>query len=445
MICAYQLINIIQPGNMIGELGLLYRRQRQASCIALTDCSLAEMSAKDFYRSFNEIEKHKERIKTVFFEKFVIRDKQISFLSSFFALMFERRSVHKGEILVEEGNTSNTFWILYSGEVSFSKLWRAKKTSLNAEIPFYKNFTAINCEHLVILEKGEMISEESIFDENYIYPYRAQTLCRSVFYVIPAKKLWVVFREHREIELLMRNRLDLKKLLIDKILHTFEITRQNKSRISANSFASSYFLNKTLNKSNKEEKATHLKSILFSPPENIISVKKSPKKPLNKESIYSLDFLKHSPTKNKIVNIKEKLEHTPYNVMKTLKKTKKYKELKRLLKESKSFYVDVLNEPLNFLKTLEKTQYLGLSLHKSRRDPILLDERNKSKNDVRRVKSTGKLSINMLSAHKPKIDFIISPNKQNEYFLKQKDRFSKKLVYASCIKGRTKSINFKKL
>lgn len=51
----YDMVNIIESGNMFGELGIIYNRQRAATCMALDDIELGVMGKKDFNKCFSKI------------------------------------------------------------------------------------------------------------------------------------------------------------------------------------------------------------------------------------------------------------------------------------------------------------------------------------------------------------------------------------------------------
>ena len=85
---------------MLGELGLIYRRPRAATCLALTELDLAIMDRAHFQKSFDKIQKYSEHLKRCFFEDYVIKEKEIKFLAPKFGIMFERKNIQAGTKLI---------------------------------------------------------------------------------------------------------------------------------------------------------------------------------------------------------------------------------------------------------------------------------------------------------------------------------------------------------
>jgi CRP-like cAMP-binding protein len=68
------MINVIDRGNMFGELGIIYNRPRAATCFALTDIEFGVMNKQDFNFCFGEFLKQEEKIKIQYINKHIITE-----------------------------------------------------------------------------------------------------------------------------------------------------------------------------------------------------------------------------------------------------------------------------------------------------------------------------------------------------------------------------------
>lgn len=76
---------------MFGELGIIYNRQRAATCIALEEIELGYMGRDDFDLAFDAIQKYEERCKVNYIEDYIITDKNLKYLSPKFGIMFKKK------------------------------------------------------------------------------------------------------------------------------------------------------------------------------------------------------------------------------------------------------------------------------------------------------------------------------------------------------------------
>jgi len=243
---------------MFGELGLIYNRQRAATCIVLEETVLAYMSKENFSMSFGAINKYADSLKKSFFEDWVIKSAELKHTAATLSLMFERIELPKGRVIVEEGGTLSMLWIIFSGEVILSKSWKGKKNKEHQGFQFRRNPLVNHREDLVVIAKGEMIGEESIFNSDYIYKYRAETKSTCVFYRLNMEKLHSILNETYQLKQFMKARVSARKELTNRLISKFIENVNEKTEIKSSEKRADLFRGYSLKKDRKEQ----LKSLL---------------------------------------------------------------------------------------------------------------------------------------------------------------------------------------
>lgn len=239
------MVNEIIPGNMFGELGLIYDRLRAATCIALTDVEVALMDKVDYKRSLENYQKISQKVKCKYFEKFIIKEEHLKFLAVKLSIMFDRKCIQRGQSLFQEGNPSDLIYFIFSGEVALCKSWVY-------DIPskFNHNHQKVNkvrtTEELVLLRKGESIGEEGFSSLKHIYQYKPICRTETVFYCIQKIKLWSLLEEDPEFYETLSTRKKAKEQMLNSIdLKLQRIQRkQNKKNIICSKIATSKLLDK---------------------------------------------------------------------------------------------------------------------------------------------------------------------------------------------------------
>ena len=97
----YEMINVIESGNMFGELGIIYNRPRAATCFALTDIEYGVMNKQEFNFCFGEFQKQEEKNKVQFINRHIITDGQLQFLSTKFGIMFSKKYLLRGNVILK--------------------------------------------------------------------------------------------------------------------------------------------------------------------------------------------------------------------------------------------------------------------------------------------------------------------------------------------------------
>lgn len=85
------LVNVIETGSMFGELGIIYNRQRAATCLALTEIELGVMDKVNFGECFSEFQKMEERTKRNYVENNIIIEQELKFLAPKLGVMFKKK------------------------------------------------------------------------------------------------------------------------------------------------------------------------------------------------------------------------------------------------------------------------------------------------------------------------------------------------------------------
>jgi len=182
----------------MGELGLIYNRQRIATCIPLEYTQVAAIKKNHFNDCFADIVKTEESTKNNFIQRYILNSSDTSDYLGRFGIMFKRVVHSKGDILVEEKIPAKNIWLIFSGEISLKKSWVSSAPSDNI---LKKSHSEKYWHQLCVLGKGEIIGDDQIFEDNHIFDYRAEVKSECVLYVLEINKV----RENLNSNPLLRN------------------------------------------------------------------------------------------------------------------------------------------------------------------------------------------------------------------------------------------------
>ena len=208
------MVNIIESGSMFGELGIIYHRQRAASCIALTEIEVGYMGKDDFFEAFGTIQKDEERAMTNYIEDHIIIVNDLKYLAPKFGIMFKKKHMRRGNTLFKKGDTPNIIYFVYSGQVALRYSWNVVFKN-KRHLPLHFNKSSKRSETFVILCKGEMIGEEALFKpERLDYDVVTDTQCN--FFYLEVDKLRSLCSTNKHIRDLMFDKVSKKREMIQR-------------------------------------------------------------------------------------------------------------------------------------------------------------------------------------------------------------------------------------
>lgn len=217
-ILKFQLVNTIKSGNMFGELGIIYSRQRAATCIAMEDIELGYMNKEDFFLAFDSIQKYEERCKVNFIEDYVITDKNLKYLSPKFGIMFKKKNVLRGSVIFRQGQVPNIVIFIIKGQIGLRYSW--KILDKKNEFPLQFSQKVKKSETFVLLCRGESIGEEALFkDRRLTYDVISDTECD--FYYIEIDKLRNLCTSNKFIKDIMEEKVNNKIQMIQRRMEPY--------------------------------------------------------------------------------------------------------------------------------------------------------------------------------------------------------------------------------
>lgn len=165
------MVNIIEPGNVFGELGLIYNRLRSATMVALpgpeahehlstlNNLNVLESSilnrvnlpglnkfylgdkiviaylTKPNYQSiFQKYQKKEQGEKNGFIKKHVLNDPLVQYYSPKFGIMWEKEEFDPATVLLQQGEVPQKVYLLVSGNVELSYNWKEQRPNSSRHI-----------------------------------------------------------------------------------------------------------------------------------------------------------------------------------------------------------------------------------------------------------------------------------------------------------------------
>ena len=189
-----KMVNVVHSGNMLGQLGLLYNRLRAATCIGITPLEVGYMGKEDFDRCFSSIQIMAEKTKTSFFEKYILRDEKLNFLSKKLGIMFNKKKYPCGEVFQYQKKLITTFYIIFSGSVVLSRLVRQQEEMLPG-MPIRRDKDIFHYREILAGKRGFLVGEDGLMDHK-LSSYMCKATSNVEVYEISLKKLRDVCKEN---------------------------------------------------------------------------------------------------------------------------------------------------------------------------------------------------------------------------------------------------------
>ena len=219
------LVNKLNEGAMLGELGMIRNRKRQATVIPIETCELSIMEKPDFEKIFRPVLAKEENTKRKFIEKFLLVEPEIFYLSGIICSMIEKVILPKRSIIYNQGDTLKKVWFVYSGEVLLSKRYKKKPPKISR-----RNLRKIRTETGIIdihLEgRGSIIGEIGLRDSRFQMPFTVTVEREATLYYIDCAKMRAVMKEKKEISYFFKNRYPEQKKKMEQLGEEFEQKRQ---------------------------------------------------------------------------------------------------------------------------------------------------------------------------------------------------------------------------
>jgi len=198
-ILKFTLVNTIESGSMFGELGLIYKRSRAGTCIALTPIEIGYMGAEDFETAFSEIQRIQVEQKTSIIERYLIHEEQNKFLAKKLGIMFKVSSYPRGTKLVLMGKPAKNLYLITSGNVVFSVIERARRDNI-LSLPMIVEKDEFRSHEFLVLKGGQVVGEDFIFERDTLSNYQAVAESDITVYEIELEKLFKVCQENESIK-----------------------------------------------------------------------------------------------------------------------------------------------------------------------------------------------------------------------------------------------------
>jgi len=217
------LVNKLGPGNMLGELGMINRTARYATCICLEESYLSIMVKRDFEDIFRLPILKEENTKRYFLEKFILDARNTGHLTMLVGTMLRKQILPRGSRLINEGEIPDRVWFVFSGQLALKKRYlkkisnQAKLHQKDLRIP--KNMT------LRIEAKGSIIGEQFLFKQRgecLGLPFSIIVETEVTLYYVELSKLESLCHEKRDLKQFFEEKIILKQSIINKLLSEFQ-------------------------------------------------------------------------------------------------------------------------------------------------------------------------------------------------------------------------------
>ena len=207
---------------MFGELGIIYERQRAATCISLEPVELGVMEKEEFNECFSDFQKQEERNKRKFIEDYIIVDSESKFLAGKMGIMFKKKTLQRGNYLFRQNRPLRQVWMLVKGEVAFKYKWDMlvdkSRVAKMKRMPLRVNK---KMETFMLLGRGEMVGEECLPKDKSIVPYEVITETECDFYVIDIDKFRHLCEDYPAINAIIKEKIREKEEMIRMHLEQF--------------------------------------------------------------------------------------------------------------------------------------------------------------------------------------------------------------------------------
>lgn len=130
-ILRFSKVGTLHPGDMFGELGLIYKRPRQATIIAPGTVELGKLCKESFFKSFGRILAYEDQIKNEFCESCILKQPKLRPFATQFMLMFEREKYQENSMIVKEGQKIDKVFLIFKGTIAICKNYQ--KNLINLE------------------------------------------------------------------------------------------------------------------------------------------------------------------------------------------------------------------------------------------------------------------------------------------------------------------------
>jgi CRP-like cAMP-binding protein len=231
---------VLGVGAMFGELALLYRQKRLATCIALDSAEMGSMNKKDFDRIFFILQRHEDEQKKAFIQRELVKDKELSSIATLIGINFTKKLFQKGKALFKEGDTPQKLYLIYSGQVKLfvedmrleggqpGQDWERAGTGRlmkgwNKE-GLMKGWNkegmrgVRRSRDLVIVGAGQMLGEEGLFT-NEKRRYAAVVESEAIIYEIDNTRMTVLCEDNLHVKNLMLKKIELKLAQLNSLTH----------------------------------------------------------------------------------------------------------------------------------------------------------------------------------------------------------------------------------
>lgn len=116
-----EVLTLLKPKDVFGELALLYNSKRAATAEALTDCSLWALDRESFnYIIKDTVAKNRKMYEEILQQVYVLKDMD-PYERSKLADCLKSETYKDGEIIIKEGEQGDTFYMLVDGHAVATK------------------------------------------------------------------------------------------------------------------------------------------------------------------------------------------------------------------------------------------------------------------------------------------------------------------------------------
>lgn len=118
----YDVANVLKEGDYFGELGLLTKKPRKATVLAIEDCYLIYLEKEDYKNVVQSVDMGKINRKIWFFEKFFLTgftNESILKLSYFFV----KKKFTLNQIIFSEGESIDGCFLIKKGEITVQNIF----------------------------------------------------------------------------------------------------------------------------------------------------------------------------------------------------------------------------------------------------------------------------------------------------------------------------------
>jgi len=270
--------------------------------IALNEVEVAVIDKLGYMNSLCTFQHLSVKIKTMFFEEYIIREPKLNHLATMMAVMFERKVFPKGYVLIHQGSVTDMIYLISSGDVVIIKNWveRIPKTQ-----PLLKLEKVSHRFQLRTLTKGEMIGEENLWRKRPIVSeFEYETTNTTICYCITIKQLQRTSKESDFIMDLLKSRSSAKLKFIDKLNKIVDSKIDQATKDSEHDFKLSLFKSPRQSKSYLQKK-TMLSGILdrtsFKPNKQNKSFQAAPE---YRDNVITCDYLNQDVIERSLIKKK---------------------------------------------------------------------------------------------------------------------------------------------